>query len=687
MFKKIKTAIGILFLIVFITAIFDNFFEGLPSFTIALLCLPTYELFCKKLNKYPSFSRGILIFFLSYPILFIIESFNLSFYYNVIIYFILIIFVAYLIIISSNKNFDYKKKNNIITKVTNKIYGDIKKHLNNIKIKIKKYFKNLTMVIKNNKEEKVIDDKKNLANKIYGDIKNRLNNIKTKIKGCLAKLTIVIKNNKKEKVINNKKNLTNTINDTNIPLQKVTLSSTACSYLYKILEEDNNKKLGSQCLKTVDIIDILEEFYSISKNCKSINEFDSQLTDEFYSNILKKHFVDVDNYIRKNISTNIKGRERISTLKEYIKLVNNITINRTYKEFLEKHSRKFQFYSQVNKYRMDTQTTAYQNRLCNIELTYILDIMALCESFLRLLTIEKNIYSYNSKSDFYTMVSNMTKQIKDINLVNEKIGKFYMGEFGYYSNHYLFKSILFFISEKENQKDYNVKEEHKKLINESSSAQTTEEKMIEYSYYLVDKNSNYNIEIMLINKLYTLLEDKSFKEYSYFLKRIPRYINILERKRKNLKIKKEKERYLKGDFSTEIKEIGSEYLLNNIVTGVQFEEYLVRLFNELNYKVKHNGKSGDQGADLILKYNNYIYAVQAKFYTSKLDNTPVQEIVGSLKYYNANQGVVMTNSTFTKGAENLAKANNVILIDGNDLKKIIAYTFSEVNEDILQKFI
>ena len=90
---------------------------------------------------------------------------------------------------------------------------------------------------------------------------------------------------------------------------------------------------------------------------------------------------------------------------------------------------------------------------------------------------------------------------------------------------------------------------------------------------------------------------------------------------------------------------------------------------------------------MIVKKDDYIYAIQAKYYTGKLSNTPVQEIAGSLKYYNANQGVVVTNSSFTPGAEELAKANNVILVDGRDLKKLIDYVFEDNHEeDILKKF-
>ena len=148
---------------------------------------------------------------------------------------------------------------------------------------------------------------------------------------------------------------------------------------------------------------------------------------------------------------------------------------------------------------------------------------------------------------------------------------------------------------------------------------------------------------------------------------------------------RKKERYLKGDFKKEKQQLIQKYSLTNITTGSEFELYLGALFKDLGYKVKHTGKTGDQGCDLILKKKNCIYAVQAKFYTGKLSNTPIQEVFGSLKYYNANRGVVITNSSFTSDAKKLAKVNNVILIDGDKLNELIEFSFDyDKQEDILQ---
>ena len=149
----------------------------------------------------------------------------------------------------------------------------------------------------------------------------------------------------------------------------------------------------------------------------------------------------------------------------------------------------------------------------------------------------------------------------------------------------------------------------------------------------------------------------------------------------------ERKRYLNGDFSKEKIEINILRDFKYVTSGREFELFLEKLFKFLGYTTIHNGKSGDQGADLILRKNNYVYTVQAKYYTGKLSNKPIQEVVGSLKYYNANQGVVVTNSEFTKGAQELAKANQVILIDGEALNDLIN-SVSNVNTkvDILKQF-
>ena len=81
-------------------------------------------------------------------------------------------------------------------------------------------------------------------------------------------------------------------------------------------------------------------------------------------------------------------------------------------------------------------------------------------------------------------------------------------------------------------------------------------------------------------------------------------------------------------------------------------------------------KSGDQGADIIAKRNGRKYIIQAKFYNSPVGNKAVQEVVAALAMYQADYGIVVTNSTYTQSAIELAKANDVELIDKKRIEEI-----------------
>jgi restriction system protein len=51
-----------------------------------------------------------------------------------------------------------------------------------------------------------------------------------------------------------------------------------------------------------------------------------------------------------------------------------------------------------------------------------------------------------------------------------------------------------------------------------------------------------------------------------------------------------------------------------------------------------------------LKKFGEITVVQAKRYNNKVTNKAIQEVVESIKYYNAHKGAVITNNEFTDSA-------------------------------------
>lgn len=107
------------------------------------------------------------------------------------------------------------------------------------------------------------------------------------------------------------------------------------------------------------------------------------------------------------------------------------------------------------------------------------------------------------------------------------------------------------------------------------------------------------------------------------------------------------------------------------MTGEEFEHYLGYLFKKRGFKVTITKASGDYGADLILEDHDDIIAVQAKRYSGNVGVKAVQEVIGSMKMYEATEAWVVTNSYFTKQAEKLAETNEVYLIDRDELIEII----------------
>jgi len=79
--------------------------------------------------------------------------------------------------------------------------------------------------------------------------------------------------------------------------------------------------------------------------------------------------------------------------------------------------------------------------------------------------------------------------------------------------------------------------------------------------------------------------------------------------------------------------------------------------------------SRDQGADIIAFRKKEKCAVQCKYYQSPVGNKAVQEVYAAATYYGCDRAIVMTNSTFTKGAIELAESLHVELMPGVDFTK------------------
>lgn len=106
--------------------------------------------------------------------------------------------------------------------------------------------------------------------------------------------------------------------------------------------------------------------------------------------------------------------------------------------------------------------------------------------------------------------------------------------------------------------------------------------------------------------------------------------------------------------------------------GHRFEKWCGNLLSLSGFeKVEITVASGDKGVDILAEKDGIKYAIQCKRFNKPLTNKPVQEIGVGKDYYRRHVGVVMTNSTFTKGAQDLANETGVLLWDRTRLIELL----------------
>lgn len=117
--------------------------------------------------------------------------------------------------------------------------------------------------------------------------------------------------------------------------------------------------------------------------------------------------------------------------------------------------------------------------------------------------------------------------------------------------------------------------------------------------------------------------------------------------------------------------------------GHDFEYFCAELLKKNGFfDVSVTKGSGDQGVDVLASKDGIRYAIQCKNYASALSNTPIQEVHAGKAFYNCHVGVVMTNSTFTPKAKELANATGVLTWDRTELQKMMDYANIGVEKSI-----
>jgi hypothetical protein len=95
------------------------------------------------------------------------------------------------------------------------------------------------------------------------------------------------------------------------------------------------------------------------------------------------------------------------------------------------------------------------------------------------------------------------------------------------------------------------------------------------------------------------------------------------------------------------------FTIADITNGHEYERFCADLLSKYGWETSVTKATGDQGVDIIAHYNGLRVVFQCKFYSSPVGNKAVQEVVAARIHEQADLGVVISNTTYTRSAEML----------------------------------
>ena len=122
-----------------------------------------------------------------------------------------------------------------------------------------------------------------------------------------------------------------------------------------------------------------------------------------------------------------------------------------------------------------------------------------------------------------------------------------------------------------------------------------------------------------------------------------------------------------------IHRIVTNYRLSDIDTmdGLVFEKYVANLLKHQGYSSITLTEQYDYGVDIIATKDNVRWGIQVKRYLGLVKADAVRQVVTGLRVYGCDRAMVITNSTYSRVALELARSNGCELIDRSGLAHMI----------------
>jgi restriction system protein len=106
------------------------------------------------------------------------------------------------------------------------------------------------------------------------------------------------------------------------------------------------------------------------------------------------------------------------------------------------------------------------------------------------------------------------------------------------------------------------------------------------------------------------------------------------------------------------------------LSPTEFEVFCAEQLKRSGWNARVTLQSRDQGVDVIAEKAGIRVVLQCKLYSGPVGNQAVQEISAGRLHEQANWGAVVTNSSYTSSAEQLASTNGILLLHYSDLANL-----------------
>ena len=96
----------------------------------------------------------------------------------------------------------------------------------------------------------------------------------------------------------------------------------------------------------------------------------------------------------------------------------------------------------------------------------------------------------------------------------------------------------------------------------------------------------------------------------------------------------------------------------------EFEHFVADWLKGRGYTDVRLTEHYDLGVDIVARKDGVTWGVQVKHYSGLVGISAVRQVVVALKMYGCDRAMVVTNSTFSRPAIELARSQDCLLIDG-----------------------